>query len=81
MIDDEVGWEGWIVLAGVVGVAVLGLLFTVMVIGSGMEGAAVRVTGGGAPPFVLRRLAIGLGSASVMMLAAAYLIRTTEWDS
>ncbi|MDH5422779.1 MAG: hypothetical protein OEY55_13330 [Acidimicrobiia bacterium] len=82
MSNRRVGWEGWAIgLIAVVGVPI-GLLFIPVV------GGIVGTTHGryprlsvSAPPINPVRLAIGLVIAAVFVMAAAWIIHKTDWET
>ena len=81
MSNDQVGWEGWALVIIALGGVPAGLLFLPIV---GVFGGTSHPRYRPAPPSPLpldpSRLVMGVGLALLLVVAAAWLIRRTDWD-
>ena len=82
MSNDRVGWEGWAIgLIAVIGIPI-GFLFMPIVGGvGGSSGARYPPINVPAPLIDPFRLTVGLVIAVLLVIAAAWIIRRTDWDT
>lgn len=82
MSNHRVGWEGWAIgLIAVVGVPI-GLLFMPIVGGiGGTSHSRYPPINAPAPPINPLRLTIGFVVAIVLVVAAAWIIHKTDWET
>ena len=82
MSNERVGWEGWaIAFIAVVGIPV-GFLFMPIVGGvGGTSHARYAPMNAPAPPIEPLRLTVGLVVALILVVAAGWIIRRTDWET
>ncbi|MBK5266008.1 MAG: hypothetical protein JJE47_01100 [Acidimicrobiia bacterium] len=82
MSSDRVGWEGWAVAFIAIVATPVGLLFLPILGGFGGTSHS-RYPPMDAPPSPINplRLTVGLVIALVLVVAASWLIRRTDWES
>lgn len=82
MSNERVGWEGWaIAFIAVVGIPV-GFLFMPIIGGfGGTSHARYPPIDAPPPPINPLRLTVGLVTALLLVGAAAWLIRRTDWET
>lgn len=82
MSNDRVGWEGWAIAFIAVVAIPVGLLFMPIVGGvGGTSHARYPPMEAPPPPIDSLRLAVGLVIALLLVVAAAWLIRRTDWET
>ncbi len=82
MSNERVGWEGWAIAFIAVVAIPVGLLFLPIVGGvGGTSHARFPPINAPAPPIDPVRLTVGLVIAVLLVVAAAWLIHTTAWET